>query len=107
MTLPLGQAHVAPWSPGVGVLNKKYGFIWYYTPMPANGDRSPGFGREDAAKVLSNQFAFSLIDYRSLLLAQGKLSNAGEQLGVIPSDLILDNSANRCCSNREYAQQVR
>lgn len=87
---------------GVGVLHKQYGFIWYYTPVPAK-DRNPGFGREDAAKVLINQFSFSLIDHRSFLLSQRKLSNSGEQMGAIPAGLILDNRSNRACSDREYA----
>lgn len=87
---------------GVGVLHRQYGFIWYYTPVPAK-DRNPGFGREDAAKALVNQFGFSLIDHRSFLLGQDKLSNSGEQLGEIPANLILDNKSNRACSDREYA----
>lgn len=84
---------------GPGVLNPRYGFIWYYTPV----DGKNPFTHYDAAKVLTNQFRFSLIDYRWLLLSQKKLTNSGEEIGFKPTNKILDNRSNRACLDREYA----
>lgn len=82
---------------GVGVLHPQYGFCWYYTPS-----EKPEFTRNDAAKVLVNQFRFSLIDHRSFLLAQGKLTNQGEEAGFVQNNRILESRSNRFCSDRDY-----
>lgn len=84
---------------GVGVLDKRYGFSWLYTPVEG---KTP-FTRDNAAAVLINQFRFSLIDYRSFLLSQGKLTNSGEEIGFKQNDRILESTTNRACSDREYA----
>lgn len=78
---------------GPGVLDKRYGFIWYYTPV----DGKTPFTRLDAAKVLVNQYRFSLIDYRWFLMGQGKLSNTGEEIDFKPTNKILENRSNRTC----------
>lgn len=87
---------------GVGILDRRYGFVWYYTPRPAQG-RDPGFTHEDAAKVLVSQFRYSLIDLRSFLLSQGKLSNAGEEIGYVNTNRILENTSNAVCSGQRAA----
>ena len=83
-----------------GVLDKQYGFSWYYTPS-----EKPEYTREDAAKALVNQFRFSLIDHRSFLLSQGRLDNRGRDTQSVPANTILENAANRVCSDREYEVQ--
>ena len=88
---------------GVGVLDKRYGFIWYYTPVVETKMR-PAFSCIDAAKILVNQFQFHLIDHRSLLFGQNRLTKTGDEIGYKKdSHPILDNRANRHCSDREYA----
>lgn len=85
---------------GAGVLDRKYGFCWYWRPKLEGKDQ---FTHLEAAKVLVEQFRFSLIDYRTHLLALGKLEDKSVETGFTPNR-ILENTCNRVCSDRDYAK---
>ena len=90
---------------GRGVLDRNYGFAWLYNPetSPKTKD-NPLEPRETAAKILINQYRFSLIDHRSELLRLKKLSPKGEEIGYSAQNApILMNRSNVSCNDREYA----